>query len=124
MNYATILRERKKRFNPDELGATAQGIREACFKDLLVELKCCTKSRGRLDTVVKEIIEARGTVRHLIPQIEVMIADLEYTIEAKDVEDAVRSFIDQELVLELRVSLREAAMERRTGGASPVTKTK
>ena len=78
--------------NPDELGATVQGIREKRSKEFLVQLKCSTKSRGRLDTAFKEAIGARGTVRHLIPRIEVEIADLEPTIEVEDVEDAVRSF--------------------------------
>ena len=105
MRYATILRELKKRVNPDELGATVQVIREMRSKDLLVELKCSTKSRGRLDTFFKEVIGARGTVQHLIPRIEVEITDLEPTIEAKDVEDAVKSFVDQKPELELRVSL-------------------
>ena len=63
------------------------------------------KSRGRLDTAFKEVIGARGTVRHLIPRIEVEIADLEPTIEAEDVEDAVKSLFDEEPRLELRVSL-------------------
>ena len=105
MSYATILRELKKRVNPDELGATVQGIREMRSKDLLVEMKCSAKSRGRLDTAFKEVIGARGTVRHLIPRIEVEIVDLEPTIEVKDVEDAVRSLFDKEPELELRVSL-------------------
>ena len=78
MSYATILRELKK---------------------------CSTKSRGRLGTAYKEVIGVRGMVRHLIPRIEVEIADLEPTIEAENVEDAVRSFFDQEPELELRVSL-------------------
>ena len=43
VNHASILRELKKRVNPDELGATVQGIRETRSKDLLVELKCSTK---------------------------------------------------------------------------------
>ena len=105
ISYATILRELKKRVNPDELCATVQGIRETRSKDLLEKLKCSTKSRGRLDTAFKEVIRARGTVRHLIPRIEVEIADLEPTIEAKDVEDAVRSLFDEEPELGLRVSL-------------------
>ena len=70
-----------------------------------MELKCSTKSRGRLDTAFKEAVGAKGTVRHLIPRIEVEIVDLEPTIEAKDVEDAVRSLFDKEPELELRVSL-------------------
>ena len=51
------------------------------------------------------MIGARGTVSHLIPRIEVEIADLEPTIEVEDVENAVRSFFDHEPELELRVSL-------------------
>ena len=60
MSYATILHELKKHVNPDELGATVQGIRETRSKDLLVEIKCSAKSRGRLDTAFKEVIVARG----------------------------------------------------------------
>ena len=103
--YATILRDLKKRVNTDELGATVQGIRETRSKDLLVELKCSTKTRGRLNTAFKEVTGARGTVRHLILRIEVEITDLEPTIEAKDVDDAVRSLFDEEPELELWVSL-------------------
>ena len=101
MSYASILRELKKRVNPDELGATVQGIREMRSKDLLVELKCSTKSGGRLDTVFKEAVGARGTVRHLIPRIEDEIADLDPITEAEDVEDSVRSFFDKEPEMEL-----------------------
>ena len=104
-SYASTLRELKKHVNPNELCATVQRIRETHSKDLLVELKWSTKSRGRLETAFKEAVVARGTVRHLIPRIDVEIADLEPTIEAEDVEDAVRSFFDQEPKLELRVSL-------------------
>ena len=84
MSYASILRELRKRVNPDELGATVQGIRETRSKDLLVELKCFRKSRGRLDTAIKEAVGSRGTVRHLIPRIEVEIADLDPSIGAGD----------------------------------------
>ena len=66
-----------------------------------MELKCSTKSRGRLNTAFNEVIGARGTVRHLIPRIEVEIDDLEPTIEAEDVEDAIRSFFNQETELNL-----------------------
>ena len=45
-----------------------------------MELKCSKKGRGRLDTVFKEAIEASGVARHLIPRIEVEIADLEPSI--------------------------------------------
>ena len=96
MSYATILRE---------LGTTVQGIRDTRSKDLLVEMKCSTKSRGRLKTAFEEAVGASGTVRHLISRIEVEIADLEPTIGAGDVEEAVRGFFEQELEIELTVSL-------------------
>ena len=63
-----------------------------------MKLKCSTKSRGRLDITFKEVIGARGTIRHLIPRIKVEITNQQTTIEAEDVEDvedAVRSFLDQ-----------------------------
>ena len=63
MSYASILRELKKSVNPEELGATVQGIRETRSKDLLVELKCSTKIRGRLDTAFKEAVGARISSR-------------------------------------------------------------
>ena len=94
MSYASILRELKKCVNPDELGATIQGIRETRSKVFLVDLKCSKKDRGRLDTAFKEAIGASGVVRHLIPRIEVKIADLGPSIEAGDVEEAVRGFFE------------------------------
>ena len=108
MSYASVLRELRKRVNPDELGATVQEIRETRSKDLLVELKCSTKSRGRLDTAFKKAVGARGTVRHLIPRIEVELTNLDPTTEAEDVEDPVRNFFNKEPELELRVSLGKA----------------
>ena len=105
MSYASIMRELKIRVNPYELGATVEGIRVTRSKDFLVKLECSTKSRERLDTAFKGVVEARGTVRYLIPRIEVEIADLEPTIEVEDVEDAVRNYFDQGPVLELRVPL-------------------
>ena len=46
MSYTTILHGLKKCVNPDELGATVQGIKETRSKDLLLELKCSTKAEG------------------------------------------------------------------------------
>ena len=54
---------------------------------------------------MKEVIGASGPVRHLIPRIEVEIADIEPSIEAEDVENAVRGFFDYASELELKVSL-------------------
>ena len=90
--YDSILRELKKGVNPDELGATVQGIKETRWKDLLMELKCSEKDRGRLDTAFKEALGASEAVRHLIPRIEVEVTDLESRIEAADVKEAVRGF--------------------------------
>ena len=105
MIYASNLRGLKKRVNPDELGATVQGIRETRSNDLIVELKCSKKDRERLDTTIKLAVGASETVRHLIPRIEVEISDLDPSIEASDVEEAVRGFFEQDSEMEFRVSL-------------------
>ena len=81
VSYAAILKDLKKHVEPDELGVTVHGIRETRSKDLLVELKCSKEGRGRLDTALKEVIGASGTVRHLIPRIEVEIADIEHALK-------------------------------------------
>ena len=60
MSYTSILHELKKRVNPDELGATVQGIRETRSKDLLVELTCSKKDRGRLDIAFKDPVGCAG----------------------------------------------------------------
>ena len=41
------------------------------------------EGRGRLGTALKEVIGATGTVCHLIPRIEVEIADIEPSIKAE-----------------------------------------
>ena len=82
MSYASILRRLKKRVNPDELGTIVQGIRETRSKNMIVELKCSIKDRERLGTALKEAVGDSGTVRRLIPWIEVEISDLESSIEA------------------------------------------
>ena len=97
MSYAAILNDLKKHVKPDELGVTVHGIRETRSKDLLVELKCSTEGRGRLDTALKEVNGARGTVGHLISRIKVEIAGMEPSIEAEDVADAVRDFLIMDL---------------------------
>ena len=102
MSYTSILRELKKRVNPDELGAAVPGIRKTRSKDLQVGLKCSKKDRGWLDIAFKK---ANGAVRHLIPQIEVEITGLEPSIKAEDVEENVRGFFEQGSEMEFRVSL-------------------
>ena len=49
VSYAAILKNRKSRVNPEELGVTIGGIRESRSKDLLDEVKCAVKHKGRLD---------------------------------------------------------------------------
>ena len=105
ISYASILRDLKRRVNPEKLGVTVQGIRETLSKDLLVELKCPKECRGLLDSAFQEAIEVRGTVRHLIPRFEVEITDLHPSIEGEEVEEAVREFCQQGPEMELRVSL-------------------
>ena len=104
MSYATILKDLKKHVKPDELGFTVHGIREVRSKDLLIELKCSKEGRGRLNTTLKEVIGASETVCHLIPRIGVEIVDIEPSIEADDVENAVRGFFDHASELEFEVS--------------------
>ena len=69
-----------------------------------MKLKCFNEGRGQLDAIFKEVIGANGTARQLIPRIEVEIADIEPSIEAEDVENAVGDFFDHESVFELKVS--------------------
>ena len=105
MSYAAILKDLKKHVKSDELGVTVHGIRETRSKDLLIEVKCSKEGRGWLDTALKEVIGAIETVRHLISRIEVKIADIEPSIEAEDVENAVKGFYNHASELELKVSL-------------------
>ena len=64
------------------------------LKTCLVEIKCSKEGRGRLDTALKEVIG-----------IEVEIADIEPSIEAEHVEDAVKDFFDNASELKLKGSL-------------------
>ena len=84
-----------------------QGIRDTRSKDLLVELRCSKEGRRRLDTTLKEVIGASGTVRHLIPMIQVEIADIKPSILAENVEDAISGFLGHGSELELKMSLRD-----------------
>ena len=105
MSYASILRDLKRHVNPDELGVTVQRIRQTRLKDLLVKLRCPKEGRERLNPAFREAIGVSGTVRHLIPRIEVDITDLDPKIEGEEGEEAVREFCQQGPEMELRVSL-------------------
>ena len=66
-------------------------IRESRTKDLLVELKCKVKHRVSLDSAFREAIGAAGSVRHLVPTVEVEILDIDPTVEAEDIAGRRRS---------------------------------
>ena len=112
MSYPSILRDLKKRVNSDELATTVKGISQTCSKDLLVELRYSKEGRGQLDAAFKEAIGVNGTVRHLIPPIEVKTKDLEPSIAVKDVEDVVRRFLQQGTEMELRILLTKRPYRR------------
>ena len=105
MSYAAILKNLKKPVKPEELGVTFQGIRETRSKDLLVELKYSKDDRERLDSAFKEVVGASGSVRQLIPRIEVEIADIDPSTDTEDVEETGRDFFDHESDPELEESL-------------------
>ena len=63
MSYTAILKDLMKRVKPDQLGVTFQEIRETRSKELLMELKCSKEGRRWLDTALKKVIGASGTVR-------------------------------------------------------------
>ena len=69
-----------------------------------MELKCSKEGRGRLDAALKEVIDASGTVRHLIPRIDFEIADIEPGIVVEDAKDAIKGFFDHASRLQLKVS--------------------
>ena len=90
---------------PEELGVTVQIIRKTHSKDLLVELKSPKEHRGRLEFFLKEVISESGSVRYLMPRVEVEISKIEPSIEVKDVEEAVKSFFSHGSTIDLKVSL-------------------
>ena len=95
LSYAAILKNLKIRVNPEVLGAKIGGIKECRTKDLLVELKCNVKDRVSLDSAFREAIGASGSVRHLVPTVEVEILDIDPTVEAEEAlqrhEEGLRS---------------------------------
>ena len=75
----------------------------------MVELECSKESRGWLDSALKKVVSASGSVHHVISRIEVEIVDIDPSTEAEDVGKAVRGFFDHGSKLELRVSLIKRA---------------
>ena len=53
-------------------------------------MRCAAKDRDRLDSAFRDIVRKQGTVRHLIPMIQVEIVDLDPTTEEVQVQETVR----------------------------------
>ena len=89
VNYEAILKNLKSRVNPEELGVKIGGIREVRTKDLLVEVKCAAEDRGRLDSAFREVVKESGSVRHLVPMVEVETQYVDSTVEEEEIAEAV-----------------------------------
>ena len=87
-----LLKNLKSRVNPTELGVRIGGIRETRAKDLLVEVKCAAENRGRLDSAFRGVVGGSGSIRHLVPTVEVEILDVDPTVE-EEVAEAVLSYL-------------------------------
>ena len=74
----------KSRANAEELGVTNGEIRETRTKDLLFEVRCAAKDRGSLDSIFRCVVGETGSVRHLVPTVEVEILGIDPTVEAKE----------------------------------------
>ena len=85
INYAAILKNIKVHVNPEELGVTVGGIRENRSKDLLVEVKCGTRNRGRLDSAFHNVVIETISIHHLLPMVEVEILDIDFTVDVMEV---------------------------------------
>ena len=105
VSYAEILKNLKSRVNPEELGVEVGGIRETRTKDLLVEIKCAAGNRGKLDSAFRDAVGESGSVRHLVPMVEVEILDVDPTVEEEEVAKAVRSCLREEPSACVKVSL-------------------
>ena len=81
------------------------GIRETRTKDLLVDVKCAMKDRGRLDSAFRYVVGETGSVRHLVPTVEVKILGIDPTRKAKEVAEAVQSCLKEETASEVKVSV-------------------
>ena len=105
VSYAAFLKELRKHVKPVELSVIIHGIRKRRSKDLLGKLEYSKEDRGWPDSAIKEIIIGSRSVRHLISKIEVEIANIEPSTEAKDVEGTVSGFVDHGSEVKLKVPL-------------------
>ena len=91
VSFAANLKSLKSRVNPEKLGVTIGGIRETRTKDLLVEVKCAAKDRGRLDFAFRDVVGETGSVRYPVFTAEVEILDFDSIAESEEVAEAGRS---------------------------------
>ena len=54
-------------------------------------MRCAGKDSDRLDTAFRNAVGVQGTVRHLVPMIQIEILDLDLTTEDAEVKEAVRN---------------------------------
>ena len=94
-----ILKNLKSGVNPEELGVRIGGVRETRTKYLLAEVKFAAENRERLDSAFRGVVGESGSVRHLVPTIEVEILDVDPTVEEEEVAEAVRSYLWEEVGL-------------------------
>ena len=81
VRYAAILKNLKSRVNPEELGVKVEGIRETRTKYLLFEIECAAGDRRKLDSAFRDAVGESGSVRHLVPMVEVEILDVDPSVE-------------------------------------------
>ena len=63
VSYVAIFKDMKKRFKPEEMSFTVQGIGNTRSKDFLVKLKYPKEDRGRLDSAHRKLISAKKRKR-------------------------------------------------------------
>ena len=105
ISYAAILKNLKSHVNSEELGATIRGIRETRFKDLLFEVNCAAKDRGRLDSAFRGVIGESRSVPLLFTMVEVEILDIDPPTEVPEIQEALRSCLHEETTSELMVTM-------------------
>ena len=105
-SFADILMDLKKRINPEKMGALVHGNRTTRSKDLLVELRCASEVRRRLSSAFRHIDGSRY-VRYLVLKTEVEISDINITTEVENGGEALRTFFENNMALELKVSLKK-----------------
>ena len=63
------------------------------------------KIGGRLDSAFRDVVGESGSVRHLVPTVEVEIMDIDLTVEEEEVAEAIRSCLQENPSSGVEVSL-------------------